>query len=152
MNKNLTKEIVLHIFNVLGISRQNFISCISDDFLAKKKLIIQDDDGDISKTNIWSSKACVSNSIFKFLTADLEDGDFVLLIQMDEFMPFGIKYGPFDSYVRVYLTSKWINADIATQAKLLAGIEDLLSSVIKLDVLEDFDFLYSTLESFIVNE
>jgi hypothetical protein len=160
MNKHLKQEIILHIFDILGLFsfsfQKGFIEPIkSDKFLLDKKLLFELEDGDKHQRNVWASTSKIDNTHIKIIVADINDGtqEYVLIFQMDIFPPCAMRISKddddFGSCFFLIENNKWIEANILMQGKMLVGFESLSEIFSEWHKLDNHDEMYKLVINFL---
>lgn len=142
MNKNLTTQIVNHIFSGFGVVQTNlfdpnvFNSIKSKQYLLNEKLTFIDDEGKELKNNIWGIQLSVENKNFRVLIGDCTTDSEVLqytgLFHLEDNPFYGISMlystGNFSSDPLIAFsldTKSWMPCNTYLQATFLAGMENI---------------------------
>lgn len=168
MNKELTQQIVHHIFCGLGIAPNSFFknskfeSIKSKKYLLSEKLSFSNENEENIKNNIWGTQLFVENNNLKILVADCTTDPDVLeyaaLIHLEENPTYGIylNYNMLDEINEVYpLISvsldgvNWMNCNTYLQATFLAAMENVKNIQFNWGLIDNYKKEYDSLLSFI---
>lgn len=161
MNKILTKEIIKHIFSVFNVphthNAHSYFVLMSNDFLLNKHITFMENDI-THQHKIWGAETKIINSSIRILLTDCSDRfsqEYYMIIRMDDFPIFSLKMmkDTAEEDYRFLILIKnneikeelQIEADIASQAKILAGIEQLYNTYTKWEKPAQYDDMYNTL-------
>jgi hypothetical protein len=138
MNKELTNQIVKHIFANLGVLKTGFINMKdskvlpSKEFLLTDKLIFGDDNG-VTKNNIWGCQISSEQQELKILLGDCSPDrntqEYCLLVQLKDSPAYGLYLIPDseeESMIAVSMNgTDWMECFMFLQATFLAGMEQV---------------------------
>jgi len=148
-NNLLKKEIVRHIFSLLGLSPVGFgkIAITHKDFLSDKTVDIEYNDNKIINHNVFVSQIKTEEFTIKFLVIDLtidNNLEAVLVIKMND-LPLHImrlSYAEGDqTEFQIVIDNKSKEAELSIQCQLLLGIEQIISLGLAWEKLDDFEVL-----------
>lgn len=136
MNKQLTDQIVKHIFNNLGITLNLKNSIRNNNYLLNVKLETSEEPFFLP---IWGAEVLIEKSKFQLLFTDLsvkpnEDEwlyDYILLVKYENSPLFGLNLIFNTDEIESSLISVsfnedvWLNTNISVQANFLSGMENL---------------------------
>jgi hypothetical protein len=141
MNKNLTTQIINHIFYSFGVVPNNVIdfntfnSIKSKQYLLDEKLSFLNDQEQEIKNNIWGLQLSVENKNFRVLIADCTTDSDVLqytgIFHLEENPIYGISVLYSSGFnpcplIAVSLEGKnWMPCNTYLQATFLAGMENI---------------------------
>jgi hypothetical protein len=168
MNKQLTEQIINHIFSNLMIINQSnfnnkkFKSLKSSDYLLNEKLSFSDEESNkIIKNSIWGVQLSFEKVKLKILLGDCSiDPDvleYALLVSMDSSASYGL-YSAYsinknidnDSLIALCVDNKtWLPTNIAIQASFLSGMENVKDIAYSMQKCEDYKEQHELLLSFI---
>ncbi len=164
----ISNAIIKRIFDYFGVRAATnlprytpIFTILSDNLLLDKKLSIELEDGEHLHKNIWAGVGKISNSVVKVLvadiTTDLNIGEYVLLLQMDELSIYALKIELVENaankaYINYSSTDgigeSWVELSNLLLAKLLVGIEQLDELMVNYQPLTNYQELYKHLISF----
>lgn len=159
MNKDLSYQIAKHIVDKFVFLEKRELSPIAalfnDKFAINKKLALEIENKKEEK-GIYGECIKIENSFLKILAVSLEEGEYAIIIQMNDFCPYGILLNLAENnyyfkflYISDDKSEKWVDANILIQSKLLSGIEQIFSTIFTQDKLVDYDKMYKNLISFL---
>lgn len=144
MNNTLLEQITRHIFANLSViyspsvNQQTTKSLMNKDFLLTEKLVFENDNGKISKNNIWGCQLSSDQQEIKILlgdcTQDKELPEFCLIVQLKGAPAYGVYLivndlsKDIDSEPMIALTinqKDWMTCSTYLQATFLAGMEQV---------------------------
>lgn len=155
MNPKLTKEIVKHIYNKLGIGSDlnKFYSILDNKFLLKDKICLIGEDDNTIENNIWASQLTYDDKKIRILVANcgIEEIEYCIVVSLEGIPSYGcyLSFDEEDSIICYSLSDKWSNASIYLQANFLAGMEQLKEVVGEWEVCKDVIDLKKNILSFI---
>jgi hypothetical protein len=150
--KNLTKEIILHIFDNFGILPDSKkISILSDHFLLDQKLCF---DGEVNENRIWAAQIIEDENLLRVMIADCSTGqtEYCLLLQLDKnpayacYMSFDDQFGMIAYH---FNSSFWGQADVLSQASLLLALERVKLGDPTWQSCTEYHDLFNSLKTFI---
>jgi len=161
MNKNLKREIVIHILKTVGvladedIMRISMMEKINDEkFLLDKKIAFEGD-GKVKENNLWAACTKIDASNIKIMVADITEDitEFALILQMDTFLPCAIRLSADQEDSGSMLVSidnnRWVDATTHFQAKMLVGFEGLSETYLVWEKLDDYMDMYKSMVGFL---
>lgn len=155
MNKDLTNQIVKHIFSNLGILEERVATLISDDFLTDLKIEYENINEKLSTANIWATEA-IANGVKIQLMASafhMDNDEFAIVIEIENCPTYGCyleNCKNMNSLIAFSVKNNaWIPTDIFTQATFLAGMEQLKDLTAEFSVCKNTKSLYEKLISFV---
>jgi hypothetical protein len=162
MNQRLKKEIILNIFNVMGVFRDktNFSAStlieplIEEKFLLDKKLSFEIEDGTKRENQVFAATTKIDGNMIKVMIADIIDEipEYAIIMQMDNFPSIAMRLSlEDDDYgtMTFHIENKWIEIGTSAQARVLMGIENLSEIFAAWERMIDYKDMYSVLISFL---
>ncbi|CAB4197020.1 hypothetical protein UFOVP1290_540 [uncultured Caudovirales phage] len=143
MNKNLSKEIVKHIFANFGIipsdfvNQDNLLSLISKEYLLDDTISFENENGNLLKNKIWGCQLSTNLQELKILVGDLSQDIYVkeycMIIQLKDSPVYALYYSysihdilDNESVIAFSLDKqKWIECETYLQATFLAGMQQV---------------------------
>jgi len=161
MNNNLKKEIILNIFNVMGVFRDktNFSAStlneplIEEKFLLSKKLGFETEDGK-RENPIFAAMTKIENNVIKIMIADIIDEipEYAIIMQMDNFPSIAMRLSLDDEdfgTIAFLVDDHWIEIGTNAQARILMGVENLSEIFCMWEKMTSYDDMYKVLVSFV---
>lgn len=151
----LTNEILLHVFNGLGITKSVDVSLISDSFLLPKQIKFKVLDEDLIVVKLWGAQITIDKSRLRLLCGDfsMDTKELALVIKLDNCPSYGC-YLSFqdikDSFIVFSLKdNEWLMANTYVQATFLAGMEQLRDIGTVWNTLSKYDDLVENIKSLV---
>ena len=139
MNKDLTNQIVKHIFANLGVLNADFVgmssskSLVSKEFQLSEKLAFESDSGPVYN-NVWGCQISSEQQEIKILLGDCsieEDlAEYCLIVQLKDAPAYGLYLTLGDSLTESMIAvtingTDWMQCYTFLQATFLAGMEQV---------------------------
>lgn len=163
MNKQLTQQIIIHIFTGLGLLSklgEQFNSLRSKDYLLSEKLTFVDEDGEVKK-NIWGVQSFLENESFKILVTDCTTNtqtlDYAMIVHLKNNPTYGLylnldkdDFSKSNSLISVSLDGKsWAQCNVYLQATFLAAMESVKDFSLNWKKSQNHKEEYDSLVSFV---
>jgi hypothetical protein len=162
MNNILKREIISHIYKVIGIyADENILKTsmlepiVGDKFLLNKKIAFETEDKKQKQNNLWAATSRIESSYIKIMAADITEdiSEFTIILQMDNFIPCAIRFSLDNEdtgsmFINVE-NNNWVEASTLMQAKMLVGIESLSEIYLQWERLDDYSSMYKLLVGFL---
>lgn len=169
MNKQLTQEIINHIFSGFSILKsedfnyKKYKSLKSSDYLLSDKISLQDDDGNTINNSIWGIQFAIEDHYLRILLAncslDKTVAEYAMLIKLKD----SPSYGLYSAYsldkdfkvdncplIAVSVDNQnWMKCNTYLQATFLAGMENAKDASYAITNCTDYQSEYNCLLSFI---
>ena len=153
MNKELAKQIVLHIFYSFSIVKSDFInslSLINKDFLLKERLSFTEN----VNNKIFGIELNIEKQPIKVLLGDcsIDDKEYCLLVSLKDAPFYAIYFSSYSDYYRISYSIdglNWADCNTYLQATFLAGMEQIKDLGLKWNKCSDYDLLIKYMKSFI---
>lgn len=164
MNKELTAQIIKHIFSNLGIIgnklNTNYSKSLnSKEFLLNDKIKFELSDGTILNNKVWGCQYTSNNQNLKILLGDCSqdssDFSYCLIVQLDNSPSYGmiLNLDPAvenDPLIAYSINNKdWIVCNTYLQATFLAGMEQLKELGLSWNICHSYNEQYQMMLSFI---
>lgn len=162
MNIKLKKEIILNIFNVMGVFRDktNFSAStlmeplIDKKFLLDKKLAFENEDGSKRENAIFAATTKIEGNVIKVMIADIIDNipEYAILMQMDSFPSIALRFSMEEDdfgTIAFLVENQWIEVGTSAQARILMGIENLSEIFTTWEKMTDYESMYEVLINFV---
>jgi hypothetical protein len=165
MNKDLTYEIVKHVFANLAIIPSNFIninktkSLISKEFLLPDGVPFSDETGKVSSNQVWGCQFIVENQEVKLLVADCKQDqdlpEYALLVWMKDMPIYGVYLTYHDEMKSESLVAcgmdgkQWMECPTYLQGTFLSGMEQLKNDLVSYQKCTNYKDQLNMLISFI---
>lgn len=159
----LTDQIILHIFNNLGITSHTTLSLNSDSFLLSKTIAFQNLEGNSQQAPLWGAEISIDKIKLRLLLADFSEGDkeLILIVKLDNAPSYGIYIShnssdffeeiiPNEAFILFSLKeNEWLITNTYIQATFLAGMEQLQDISASWSRINKFDDMISNVKSLI---
>ena len=145
LNNNLTKEIITHIYENIGLSNGGFI--LSTDFLQDKTIDFEDYSG-----KLWACELNIDNAKIQLLAAKLSDSkdDFCFISKVDKCPVYACYIHNGASIIAFNQTNNWSICNFYFQGAYLSGMEQLKDVIKTWEKSQNIDEILSYLKSFII--
>jgi hypothetical protein len=149
-NIALTNEIVKHIFDNLGITKELRGSVIHEVFQTNKTLSFTDDTGK-QKVPVYGCKVDVEGKKFEIVSVKLTAKEAVFVSRLEGCPTYGCYLGD-ECLIGVVAKDHWLEASMFIQASFLAGMEQLREIGSVFTRMNNVDEMFEALKKFLVFE